>query len=247
MKKIETLTIPLIVAGSFLSFSAIATENNNNNNSLFKNGAPGQDKPTTEETRGAGGRIGCQYPIASDLVLLSPKNKKIAKTTKAHPTFLLELTAVPPGPLRYSWGELETYERFVYEKFNLDRKGIVAVTIPLGLPEMKFDRDYQMTIGIICNYYRASHDSFEQVRLRRVPEPPSVKAASSPAERIRALMAEGIWYDAILEAYENRENLDSSENEIRQLLQAIDTYNPGMLTAEFSHLNWDNTDTESLE
>ncbi|MDJ0727929.1 MAG: DUF928 domain-containing protein [Prochloraceae cyanobacterium] len=245
MKKF--LAIPLIVLAylGFTSYSpGISSENKN---SIFKNGVP-RSKPTTETDRGAGSRSDCQYPINSDLVAFAPPDGEVAKTIKSHPTFSIYLQEVPGGPLRYAWIDAKTRETLTYQKFEVTTKGIVTLSIPENLPEMKLDRDYVLIVGIVCRENYTLTDIGKRLWVRRVSEPPSLSQARNDQERLTTLKDENIWYDAIVAAFQNRDSAsDERGTTISELLKQYNLYDQAFLSADISALDWETTKTESLK
>lgn len=211
--KVRTLVFPILLVGAIaIQVVAVSATENTQSNSDSKTEAQSEDnkKPVVRfnppEERGreqrtrAGGSRGCPEQIDTELVLLAPQNS-VAMTASTNPTFYVYLDSIPNTQLRYSLGNDERI--LVDRTITVNESGIIPLEIDSETDSLTGGR-YNLTVGLVCQGGSPIDDKHLQVELVKVDGPvleDSNFVSNSPLERIKILAENGIWYDALKDAY----------------------------------------------
>lgn len=178
-------------------------------------------KVIKSRTSSAGSR-GCTKANLRDakLHLLAPENH-VGMTTASHPTFFWEVTATSPVEIRFTLLEPGQVETLVDFKQVVQKSGVVKFQLPPHLPELKQGKLYRWTVALICNPKRHSQNAYAYSWIERVPKSSILTQHLKQRNTDPAVTyaQEGIWYDALAEAYKHSSSSQPFSNLLTQLNQ----------------------------
>ncbi|MGK7948573.1 MAG: DUF928 domain-containing protein [Xenococcaceae cyanobacterium] len=173
-------------------------------------------KPRTQ-TRKSGGTRGRCIDSDNRLVLIVPENKEslsaVPKTTLSHPTFFWHIAQKSSLPVKFT---LVEPGRTIYTKeLNLDKSGLVAVTLPKTVPPLEIGKEYRWTVSVICSRQNPSQNPYTQAWVKRV----SLSSMVETEEKLGCDTYEKaeIWYDALACHLESNSTINTA-----RLFQQID-------------------------
>lgn len=249
------LGLTVIASTSVFGATSLASENHGHSHQTAKTRdtiikyEPPDDRQVNRRTRGAGSR-GCQNQINSEIIVLAPDNH-IGTTIASHPTFFINLSETPNVPLRFSLVEIGVPAPLVRKTFNLKQSGTIGVTLPSDLPELKTGKEYRLTVGLICEFNEPNKDRLVQILFKRVEVTPSLKTqlstTTSRQERAQILALNGVWYDAIAEAYQAQNESKQNSEIAASLLKQIGLKQQIHKNSDLSFLTWENSRTQKSE
>lgn len=212
-----------------------SNERTNNNDSRERKFKPVPDKTSPRETRGSGSRgEPCEQIINTSLTLFHPLDR-VGLTTKSHPDFILNLSEIPSGFLRFAIFDLEDSKPLIYRKIEVKEKGLLILSIPDNVPGMEIGKEYLFTVGLVCRENESMHDIAEQVYIKRLELPEYL--SSNKAKQLEYFQEKNIWYDATFELFQNSNSLATRNSKLKKLLEQARLFNPELLSARLSLLN----------
>lgn len=140
---------------------------------------------------------GCRRNLPK-LQLLAPADQIAVMGERQ--TFLLNLSTLPPYPLKLSILEPYVPEALWQKELKVEAPGILKVSIPTNI-NLDPDKEYIFTATIPCQPNYPSSSSYVRVLFEKSLFEYKEK---QPVEKVSRLVAAGIWYDALLIAYENK-------------------------------------------
>lgn len=153
-------------------------------------------KPRTQ-TRKSGGTRGRCIDSDNRIVLIVPENQKslspVPRTTLSHPTFFWHIAQKTPLPVKFT---LVEPGRTIYTKeLNLDKSGLVGLTLPETVPPLEIGKEYRWTVSVICSRQNPSQNPYTQTWVKRV----SLSSMVETEEKLGCHTYEKaeIWYDAL--------------------------------------------------
>lgn len=184
--------------------------------------SPQKKKKVIKSRTSSAGSRGCTKANLQNakVHLLAPENH-VGMTTASHPTFFWEVTTASPVQIRFTLLEPGELETLVDLRQVVQKSGVVKFQLPLHLPELKQGTPYRWTVALICNPKRHSQNAYAYSWIERVPKSFTLTQqlklhAADPA----AIYAqEGIWYDALAEAYKHSSSSQPFLNLVTQLNQ----------------------------
>jgi hypothetical protein len=148
-----------------------------------------------QETSSASMR-GCRHNLPK-LQVLAPGDH-IALMGKKQ-TFLLNLSEIPPLPLKISILEPYVAEALWEQELKVEADGIFHISLPKTI-NLQPDKDYIFTATIPCEPEKPSTSSYVRVLFQKSS---FQYQEQTPVKQVHHLLAEGIWYDALWIAYQN--------------------------------------------
>lgn len=168
------------------------------------------------------GSRGCTKANLRDarLHLLAPENH-VGMTNSSHPTFFWQVTANAPVQIRFTLVEPGGLEPIVDFQQVVQKSGVVKFQLPPHLPELKQGKPYRWSVALICNPKRPSQNAYAYAWIERVPQSPYLTEHLKlrNVEPTTMYAREGIWYDALAEAYKYNSSSQPFLNLITQLNQ----------------------------
>lgn len=154
------------------------------------------------------------------LHLLAPENH-VGLTTVSHPSFFWQVTASSPVQIRFTLVEPGKLEPIVDFQQLVQKSGVIKFQLPPQLPELKQGKAYRWSVALICNPKRHSQNAYAYAWIERVPQFPYLTEHLKLRNVEPAIMyaREGIWYDALTEAYKHNSSSQPFLNLITQLNQ----------------------------
>ena len=170
------------------------------------------------------GSRGCTKANLRDarLHLLAPENH-VGMTNSSHPTFFWQVTANSPVQIRFTLVEPGGLEPIVDFQQLVQKSGVIKFQLPPQLPELKQGKPYRWSVALICNPKRHSQNAYAYAWIERVPESSTLTryVKHHNADPVAVYAQEGIWYDALAEAYTN----NSSSPPFLSLLTQLEQFN----------------------
>lgn len=158
-----------------------------------------------QETSSAAMR-GCRRHLPK-LQLLAPADQIAVMGQKR--TFLLNLSELPPYPLKFSVLEPYVAEALWRKELKVEKPGLFSLSLPQTI-NLEPNKNYIFTAVIPCDPDDPSSSSYVRVLFQQSSVP---NQELQPVEQVSRLLLEGIWYDALWIAYQNK------LPEFRQLLE----------------------------
>lgn len=173
------------------------------------------------QTRKAGGarRADCNLPPNNTVTLLVPQDH-VPTTISERPTFFWYLPQ--ELPLRFTL--LEPGKKPIFVTELQPEPGIVALKLPTSSQPLEMGKTYRWTVTVVCSQNKPSKNLYSwalikrvsQVQKRLLPpvrEEPALRVGQTKIGNQQELNAavdlarSGIWYDALLDAYEQTPEL----------------------------------------
>lgn len=174
-------------------------------NSTFQYVPP--QRGTPKSTQGTGSR-GCTQSTPVTLGLLVP-NDHNGQTISDRPTFFLYVSDKTSVPVEFALVEPGVAKPLYVQKMQVEKGGIIQVTLPSELPALESGKKYRWSASLICDANRPSNNVFVQSWIQRVPVSNDLTAKlaavttnreSSPQtlqQQARIFGEKGLWYDAL--------------------------------------------------
>ncbi len=143
---------------------------------------------------------GCDNLAEFSLYLLAPKDH-VGVTTLDRPSFFWYISAASEVPVEFALVEEGVPKPLWKQKLNVQKAGVMRITIPQDAPPLLAGRDYKWSVRSICNPISPSAAPPHISWIRRVPLAAELQhqLRESTSERDRAFLyaKAGIWYDAV--------------------------------------------------
>jgi hypothetical protein len=148
---------------------------------------------------------GCSQNLNGVVKLLAPTSR-VGLTVSARPTLLFRLTRESPVPAKLVIAAIDAKEALLEQQVSVSEPGIKRISLLPGI-ELEPDKEYAISLVLICNRVRFSENPVYQASIKRIIQSSALteqlEKASSSEERGRIYAEEGIWYDAIAEVQNN--------------------------------------------
>ncbi|NJM28343.1 MAG: DUF928 domain-containing protein [Pseudanabaena sp. RU_4_16] len=146
---------------------------------------------------------GCDNLADFSLYLLAPK-EHVGVTTLDYPSFFWYISAASEVPVEFALVEEGVPKPLWKQKLNVQKAGVMSITIPQDAPPLLAGRDYKWSVRSICNPISPSAAPPHISWIRRVPLAAELqhqlRASTSNRDRAFLYAKAGMWYDAIAAA-----------------------------------------------
>lgn len=131
-------------------------------------------KPTKSRMKSravSAGSRGCDNPnlASAGLRLLIPKDH-VGLTTSGHPTFFWYVSTKSAVNVRFTLVDLDEIEPVVDVQQEVQKSGVVKLSLPSQVPELKQGKSYRWTVSLICNPKRPSQNAYAYSWIERIPQ-----------------------------------------------------------------------------
>lgn len=156
---------------------------------------------TPQRTTGGGSR-GCVKSLPVSLTLLVPKDH-VGQTASERPTFSWYVSTPTSAsvPMQFALVEPGVAQPLFTKSLNVDKTGLVQISVPQDAPQLEPERKYRWTVSVICNSQRPSENIYASSWVKRVTTRSSraeaILKAGSDNQRALAYAHSGLWYDAL--------------------------------------------------
>ena len=165
-----------------------------------------EKKTKNQQQTSSAAMRGCRRNLPK-LQLLAPADQIAVMGDEQ--TFLLNLSELPPYPLKLSILEPYVPSALWRKQLKVEKPGVLKISLPQTI-NLDPDKDYIFTATIPCDPDYPGSSSYVRVLFQKSSFQYEEK---EPVEKVSRLLAAGIWYDALLIAYQNK------LSEFRQLLE----------------------------
>ncbi len=173
---------------------------------------PKQRKKVIKSRTVSAGSRGCaKANFQNAKVRLLAPEAYVGLTTTSHPTFFWEVTANSPVQTRFTVVEPGEIEPIVDFQQLVQKSGVIKWQLPPQLPGLNQGKPYRWTVALICNPNRSSQNAYAYAWIERVPKSSYLTEYLKLRNVEPAIVyaREGIWYDALTEAYKNNSSSPS--------------------------------------
>jgi len=141
-----------------------------------------------------------------ELRLLSPSDHT-PQTVSKHPTFLAYLPKQINKPFIFTVVEPKVIDSILEKRIeSIEKSGFIKFEVPPTAPELEVNKEYILTIMIVCNEQRPSENSYLRISFKRVElneqSLQELEKATSDLTRSEIYAQSGIWFDSIATIYE---------------------------------------------
>lgn len=207
-KLIKRMAISSLLSASLLILPSSYSLTVARNTYTYK--PPKDVKPTKSRVLGSGSR-GCNDPKLADvkLRLFAPENH-IGLTTSDRPTFLWYIATNSKVSVNFALVEPGQIKPVIELQQEVRQTGVVKLQLPPGTA-VHTGKTYRWTVAIVCNPKRPSQDIYAYSWIEKVVPTERLlqqMKANDKSEHTAIYADEGIWYDALAEAYKDNPNSD---------------------------------------
>jgi hypothetical protein len=200
VQKLSSLSIGLILMQS----SVVVAQSLN----FYPSYVPKNDTDNSSpQRRTASSSRGCSGEEIAQLTIIAPQDE-IALTTLDRPTFFIYLSKIPSHHVKMSITHPKESEPYFETDLKVEKAGWQRIEVPASRQSLKAGETYILTAGILCNPLRLSDSIYARITFKKVNLSAQAKQklalAANDLEKAGIYATEGIWYDAIKYAYQDR-------------------------------------------
>lgn len=157
---------------------------------------PSSKQPQQQQTISSVSR-GCRRNLPK-IQLLAPSDH--IATIGQEQTLLLNLSEVPPFPIKLSVVQPYVVESVWQDQVKVEKSGLLPISLP-GQINLEPNKDYIFTAVIPCDLNSPSSSSYVRILFQKSS---FGQKEQEPLKQVSHLLREGIWYDALWIAYKNQ-------------------------------------------
>ncbi|NEZ58458.1 DUF928 domain-containing protein [Adonisia turfae] len=156
-------------------------------------------RPSEDHT---GGSVrGC----GDDIVAIAPRLNAIGQTASINPTFVWYNFSPDNDPVEFQLYRLNpdnAPERILTEQFDTSQQGYESYTLPTDKATLTAGETYIWQIVLYCDAAFTNPGHYSSAELDVVTLPAEVATTDDALTNAQAYANEGLWYDALAEAYD---------------------------------------------
>jgi Domain of Unknown Function (DUF928) len=159
-------------------------------------------KKNPRNSQGSGSR-GCDQSLLSQadaVKLVIPSTEYVAQTASGRPSFYYYVSAAIPVPMEFTLVKPGQVEPIMVKTMEAKQAGMVKVTIPDTVPELKVGETYKWSVSLICNSKRPSANPLFYSWVERVNPSSELKTELASADlyhQAKIYGQAGLWYDSL--------------------------------------------------
>lgn len=146
-----------------------------------------------------------------------------ALTISEHPTLLAYVPETSANQIYFSIINANNGDHLYHRYIPVSDAGIINVTIPDDTPGLELHQSYQWSMSLICESSLAPDSPLVEGSIERIKLDSSLNvslASLSPLEQVSVLGEQGIWYDAIANLAQIRQQFPNNP-EIQEAWQSF--------------------------
>ncbi|MGF1478514.1 MAG: DUF928 domain-containing protein [Cyanophyceae cyanobacterium] len=166
---------------------------------------PGDGQPKDTEVGGSRDDLSCAPDEPAIRALMPQRNYALSLAT--HPAIFLDLPQTSAQQVVLSFRD-ETGEYYERVFLPIERDGIVSFSFPNDKPPLVVGKNYQWTIGIVCQEYLKPGDPALSGWVQRVERTASIEAqlgGMTAQEQAQWYGERGYWYDMLSVLFQNEQ------------------------------------------